>query len=81
MTLPPTVLHLRTKNDTNGNPRRFYAVFYGSKLSGLYEEGYTGYAVLPQAVRDANVAGPVLTLDITPSEYNRLRKLEQSLSE
>jgi hypothetical protein len=68
------VQHLKTTNDTNGNPRRLWAVYRLASTGNffvwdqVFNEGYGGkpeelrrYIELPE-------------IYITPSEYNSLRK-------
>lgn len=65
--------HLRTTNDTNGNPRRAWVV-YGANgaIVRINDEGYNGRA----AVRGLEVAGiPELDpVEVTPKTYNALRR-------
>ena len=73
--MSPTVIALRAPNDGNGQPRQFYAVFYGKRLSALYEAGNGGPpAVLRRALGDD---GPALIVNITIGEYQRLRQLHE----
>jgi hypothetical protein len=61
---------LITTHDTNGNPRRLYAVYGANgRTQAIYEEGYRG-------VVTGIVAGmaELPTLHITPTEYRRLRQ-------
>ena len=67
-------LHLRTTNDTSGNPRR---VFVGLDSSGhvvrVTDEGYYGR---PEWVRALNARGTwELPVNVTPREYReRIRQ-------
>lgn len=67
------VLHLRTNNDTNGNPRRLFLVFdptTGGVLHG-YDEGYSGRSVFKADYPDTVELG---TFDIVPGEYRNIKK-------
>lgn len=74
-----TVLHLCTKNDTNGNPRRVYV--------GLDEQGHVlrtedeGYAGAPDWVRDWRRNGTRwdVAIDVVPSEYKRWLRIGKAL--
>jgi hypothetical protein len=65
---PAFFQHVKTTNDTNGNPRRLYMVYAaGAEIIGVIEEGYGGK---PQSLR--NVA-EIIPLHITPNEYREVK--------
>lgn len=60
-------IHLRTKNDTNGNPRRLYVEIQGGRIVAVADEGYKGTGA-------AHAAGMPKTyspcsFDVTGEEY------------
>lgn len=59
------VLHLRAKNDSNGNPRRFYAVINAEtgQLIEAIDEGYRGFNAWKRKYPNA-IEGP--SFDTTP---------------
>jgi hypothetical protein len=64
--------HLRTTNDTNGNPRRLY-VFYGRNTGdyvGIVDEGYSGR---PRAQPGIDIL-ELNSVDITPKQYRELKR-------
>jgi len=68
------VQNFRTKNDTNGNPRRVFVVHTIRDgeviLFGVYDEGYKGYYAVPEHVRA--YATQLFDVEITPREYKRI---------
>ena len=69
-----SILHLTTKNDTNGNPRRLYAHIVGPSIVRVYDEQYKGARTVPEGeLREMAVHAH--RVEITPGEYRRLRKL------
>jgi hypothetical protein len=66
-------LHLKTTNDTNGNPRRLYVFLTDTgQVCGVRDEGSKGYGARDEWAREhANGAavfeGPEIV--ITPGEY------------
>lgn len=72
-----TVLHLCCTNDTNGNPRRPYAVYSLGETLAILEEGYLGAGALDEPwgrlVGDILRHRVAMDVNITPKEYRRLR--------
>lgn len=67
--------HLCAPNSTNGNPRRLYVVYnQDGSLFNVYDEGYLGIHAIPADVRD-QLEDPMLTINITASEYKRVKRL------
>lgn len=65
------LIRIKTKNDTNGNPRRGWLRTTGAgQVLGWIEEGYEGEG----AIRGYD-DGESVAIIVTPSEYRRLRKL------
>lgn len=64
--------HVRTKNDTNGNPRRLYVEYDLSsrqaKVVGVWEEGYS------DRPRHLNGAVELLTVNVEPKYYRHMVK-------
>ncbi len=67
------VQHLRAKNDTNGNPRRIWALYDVESVnrvsSQYYDEGYRGK---PEECRNLP---EIPSVAITPAEYRDFSKL------
>lgn len=65
--------HVRTSNDTNGNPRRCYVVYRldagGCDCVAVFDEGYSG---LPRLLRDMPSVYPV---DVLATAYHGFLKL------
>lgn len=61
------VLHLCTKNDVNGNPRRLYVEILHGKPISVTREGYGG---IPERLSKL----PIVRIDVTPAEYRKWRK-------
>lgn len=77
-TLPLFAIHMRAKNDSNGNPRR---VFVGYNEFGhtthVTDEGYLGQ---PAWIRAMNAAGVWETsMEVTIAQYNRMMKQERAM--
>ena len=74
------LIHLCTKNDANGNPRRAWAEFndHGMILN-FFEEGYVGSAALPDRLRERRYSAP--SIQVPPSEWNSWRKAAKERSE
>jgi hypothetical protein len=75
-----TAVYVGTKNDTNGNPRRGWAIY--SAITGVLhtfvDEGYNGRAALAEAGfanLEANATGRI---DITPGQYRSFVKFAKS---
>jgi hypothetical protein len=68
-------IKLAAPNDVNGNPRRLYAAIGPGGMLTVTEEGYLGDEAARQAFGPNVVIGE--TVNIPPSEYNRLRKLHR----
>ncbi len=67
------IIHLCTKNDRNGNPRRAWAVFDPKGLiTAFYEEGYVGSEAVPPEQRARAYYAP--SINVSPSEWNSWRK-------
>jgi len=69
MATPTMVQHLRTTNDTNGNPRRIYLLMTAEgTVTRAIDEGYgnppSEYGILVQ----------LPSVNITPAEYRRTLK-------
>lgn len=64
-------IHIRTKNDTNGNPRRLWVELADSRVSRVIDDGYKGSS----GARDAGMVNYATTIDVSPSEYNAFRKM------
>jgi len=63
------VLHLCTKNDVNGNPRRLYVkVLHGSPVD-VIKEGHEG---IPASIEGL----PIIRVNVPHSEYKRWLKLK-----
>lgn len=62
------ILHLRTVNDRNGNPRRLFIVCENGVPERVIDEGYKG---LPSELHGY----PIVTIQIPPSEYKRWLKI------
>jgi hypothetical protein len=69
--------NLKTTNDTNGNPRRLWAVYTadGSTVAML-DEGYGGRRVMLDCMShdDYRDIRELPAVEITPAEYRRLLK-------
>lgn len=72
-THPVSVLHLCTKNDVNGNPRRLYV---GLNSNGhvvrVTDEGYEGRPSWVRALSDRGVWD--VRIEITPKAYREWKK-------
>ena len=68
-----SILHLCTKNDSNGNPRRLYVLSNDEgKFVAAWDEGYKGSDAVPGIWRkDAHLSQ---RFDVTVTEYNKLRR-------
>jgi len=69
-------MHYKTKNDTNGNPRRCYVVYANTStdvtpknIVAVYDEGYANYIPV-EAHRNV-----VDSVEVPISTYNRFIKL------
>lgn len=85
-----TILHLQTKNNSNGNPRRIYLVLQGSEVLHAFDEGYGGFPSNelhkrgyrrrgngPGDARDRYTAADVACqIDVTPGEYSCWKRSE-----
>lgn len=67
-------LHLKTKNDTNGNPRRIYLVCSPHGPVAAVDEGYSGVGALREAGFDP--CPVVWDIEVTPGEYRAIRRSE-----
>ena len=74
-------MHYKTKNDTNGNPRRCYVVYADTStdvtpknIVAVYDEGYTNYIPVE---KHRNVIDSV---EVPISTYNRFIKLGKELT-
>lgn len=70
-----TLIRLRTKDDTNGNPRRAWVRLddLGRPLD-WFEEGYSGGSAVPPEFRES-LAVSILEINVTPAEFRKLRRL------
>ena len=74
-------MHYKTKNDTNGNPRRCYVVYADTStdvtpknIVAVYDEGYTNYIPVE---KHRNV---VDSIEVPISTYNGFIKLGKELT-
>lgn len=60
-------IHLRAKNDVNGNPQRCYLILDndGDAVDAV-DEGYMGHGALKRHYADIRVG---VTIEVTPAEY------------
>lgn len=65
------IIRLRAKNDRNGNPRRVFVAIEDGDVKGVFDEGYSGSAAVPESF--GKWRG--ITIDVTPSEYRRVLKV------
>lgn len=61
------ILHLCTKNDKNGNPRR---LFVDTETRAVFDEGYRGAHAMPENLRNKER----IYIYIMPAEYRRILK-------
>ena len=74
------LVHLCTKNDSSGNPRRAWVEYNDHGMAiGFYEEGYVGSAALPERLREIRYSAPSIT--VAPSEWNSWRRAVLARSE
>ena len=67
------IIHLCTTNDSNGNPRRAWAVFSPTGfIIDFYEEGYEGRFAVPPELRDRAYYSP--SINVSVGEWNSWRK-------
>ena len=67
------LIHLCTKNDSSGNPRRAWVQFNDHGMAtAFYEEGYSGSAALPEELRESRYAAP--SIQVSPSEWNSWKR-------
>lgn len=65
-------VYLGAPNDTNGNPRRGWAIYdVDGDFVSFVDEGYAGQGVLQIAYPGIKSTGRI---DITPAQYRSLRK-------
>ena len=66
------VLHLKTKHDSNGNPRRLYLPLVDNDWLGLrqvvIDEGYAGTSVIREMYPDEELN--IFVINVTITEYN-----------
>ena len=74
-------MHYKTKNDTNGNPRRCYVVYADTStdvtpknIVAVYDEGYTNYIPVE---KHRNV---IDSIEVPISTYNGFIKLGKELT-
>lgn len=65
-----TAIYVRTKNDTNGNPRRGMVTDQDGRTVGFVDEGYEGTPALRRRFPDAVEVWHAL--EVTPAAYNVL---------
>lgn len=77
------ILHICTKNTTNGNPRRLYVFVHGDQqyagqVAAVCEEGYAGlspHVAYMDGFRGFHVTTrSILRINVAPSEYNRIKR-------
>jgi len=56
------LLHLKAKNDVNGNPRRLFVLLENGEVRKVVNEGYRG---IPEELR----ALPIIPINVTTSEF------------
>lgn len=62
-------IHVKAKNDLNGNPRRLYLVCSPHGPVAAVAEGYDG----SHAIRGAGYEAPIVAdIHVQPAEYKRL---------
>lgn len=62
-----TAIHLKAKNDTNGNPRRLYLILDNdSDAVDAVDEGYKGRGALDEHYEGVPIG---VTIQVTPKEY------------
>ena len=65
-----------TQNDSNGNPRRGWIQFSDcGDMTQFIDEGYKGRSMISDLIQIGEM--DTLALNITPKEYNRLKKLRE----
>jgi hypothetical protein len=70
-----TVIHVKSPNDSNGNPRRLYLVQKGAEILGAVDEGYNGDRALEKYVGGAVMRKSISSdIRVPPAEYKRLLK-------
>jgi len=74
------LLYFKAPNDTNGNPRRLWALFTpAGQLCATYEESYAGSDALPAVLRPK--AATAYAVPITAATYNAMVRHGRSLME
>lgn len=74
-----TVLHLKSKNDINGNPRRLFLVMHPNGMVAAVDEGYVETSALNvfesevSAILRARIVGAI---EIKPKQYRELLRQE-----
>jgi hypothetical protein len=65
--MKPLIIHLKAKNDANGNPRRIYAIYNTEtgQLIDAIDEGYNGSSAWRKKYPNGLDGGEI---DTTPSE-------------
>jgi len=63
-------LHLKAKNDVNGNPRRLFVLIEDGCPKKVINEGYRG---IPEELRDL----PIIPINVTTSEFESWKKMIQ----
>lgn len=67
--------HVKTTNDTNGNPRRSFLVFDESmNLLSIIEEGYQGNSAMQAEFPNYHELKELYSINVQPKEYKRLTK-------
>ena len=69
------IQHHKDSNDRNGNHRRVYVIYSmdTGRVVAAFEEGYSGIGAVPMDIRHKAI--DLGSVEITPREYRRLRKL------
>jgi len=70
------LIRIRTKNDTNGNPRRgWLRTTSAGQVLGWIDEGYEGEG----AIRGYD-DGESVAIYVAPAEYKRLRRMGEAVA-
>jgi hypothetical protein len=67
------LIRFNAGNDRNGNPRRLFAEIASGQISRVWDEGFSGYAAVPEPLQHA--AKNCATVAITATEYRNLLRV------
>lgn len=70
-------IYVKAPNDRNGNPRRGWIFVESDGRKWWHEEGYAGISSVEPKIRAEylrQVADDGIVINVTATEYNRLRK-------